>query len=327
MHARSTTNPHGENALLYKLQYLEELRARCPHITPRLLIVDDGCDGKDPMGVTSGKAAEQLLAQRQTEQPISIETKVIYLQDALTAHSPLLPKGLHSTTQSMKGGAVLYALAYATQEWTPDTKNNHILAVSDADLSIDPAHLPTFIRTILEQNCVVATGSRFETASVQYIEEARKGPGELYAEVWRKLLPNLASSSQDASRGFLAIAAPFASSIYKNVQVFSFTYQAEMLLLAAKHGPHSLLPVPIAYIDSSALSNFQDDALPQTYFQQAQVVQDIARRYNEPSPRALLDTIANAGHDPAAAEAWWLRVAKDKCSAEQLIATQPQTEV
>jgi hypothetical protein len=61
------------------------------------------------------------------------------------------------------------------------------------------------------------------------------------------------------------------------------------------------------------------NALPQTYFQQAQVVHDIAYRYREPSLQTLLNTIVHIGQNPTAAEELWRKVAKADCSVEQLI--------
>lgn len=315
MQPRSKSNPHGEDALAYKVSYLMTLHDKYPHIIPRLVVVDDGCDGQDGTGISSGKAAEARLDALRP----SFEAHVIYLADHIAKKSSIVPQGLHSAASSLKGGAVLAGLAYASKVWPAPRAMRHILIVSDMDASVHPAHCPTFARTILETDCIVATGSRFEPESVQCIQSDRRGPGELYAAVWRQLLPTLAKSSNDASRGFLAIDSQFAPQLYGTVANYSFIYQAELLLVAAQQGRHKLQAVPVAYIDSSALSNFQDGSLPQTYFEMACAVANSAERHGELSPPELVRSLRTAAKTPEAAELWWGRVAKDRCTVTQLI--------
>jgi len=63
MSPRSKKNPHGENALLYRLERLKYLHELAPLINFELLVVDDGCDGRGIPEDISAEVAKKLLNQ------------------------------------------------------------------------------------------------------------------------------------------------------------------------------------------------------------------------------------------------------------------------
>jgi hypothetical protein len=314
---RSRTNPFGENALVYKLNLLERLHSLYPNITARVLIVDDGCDGLGNELNKSGYVAQEIINTWNIQKERTVKAQVIHLAEAIKCSSSLVPRGLRSPLASIKGGAILYGLAYATQVWHVDTAR-HIIVDSDADLSIHPAQIASLVRPLIDNpQIVLAAGSRRELASVALIGKKRNSRGKLFIDSWRHLLPSLAPLISDTNRGFKAIDAGFVPTLLAKIEEHTFPYQIEMLLIAARAPMSQVHTVPIAYIDSEALSTQSSDALTQSYLTQIRAILAMARRHHEPYDvrfASLLDELG-ARHD---AEELWA-TAEDHCqSVEEL---------
>jgi hypothetical protein len=302
---RTAENPHGENALRYKLDLLERWNAHHPEVEPRILVVDDGCNGDGDPEQRSGVVAQRIIEAWQAEAVRSVAAHVIYLADAIEEDSPSLPSDIATTRDSVKGGSVLYGMAYATQEWSTPNGNHHVVVDSDSDLSVHPAQLPSLIRPIVEQqSTVIAAGSRREKDSVRLIGESRDGRGVFFIDVWQRLLPTLAARITDTNRGFKAIDANFVPTILKNVADRKFPYQIEMLLVGAQSGTEAVKPVPISYIDSEALSTQSGNTVVQTYLNQAQAILAMARRHDEPYDEQLAAVIDELTTNPNGEQIW-----------------------
>ncbi|HTE21416.1 MAG TPA: hypothetical protein VK674_00055 [Candidatus Limnocylindria bacterium] len=302
---RSMANPHGEDALRYKLDLLEDWHASHPGVEPRLLVVDDGCDGNGDQEQPSGVVAQRIIDAWQAEAPRPIATHVIYLADAIEKSTPLLPSGITSTRDSVKGGSVLYGMAYATQAWSTPEGNRHILVDSDADLSVHPAQLPSLIRPIIEKEGTVMTAaSRREKDSVRLIGESRDGRGIFFIDVWQQLLPTLAVCITDTNRGFKAVDANFVPTLLEKVTDRKFPYQIEVLLIGTREGTEAVRPVAVSYIDSEALSTQGGEDVVQTYLNQAQGLLAMARRHSEPYNEQLASLIDELAIHPNGEQIW-----------------------
>ena len=283
---RTKDNIHGENALTYKLQLFDSIQKKHPNLHFRLLAVDDGCDGWGEDRLRSGIVARGIIRQwRRSNSESKIEARTIFLAKGIADKSPLIPRGIKQTGDSVKGGSVIYGMNYANHEWRPDT-HRHIIIDSDSDLSVHPAQIPTLVRKLIDHDLIVAAGSRRETNSVGAIGAVRDARGKLFISIWQRLLPTLASSVTDTNRGFKAIDAQFASELVQKIRERKFPYQIELLLVAELIRTGSVKPVAISYIDSEALST-QGEIPTQSYFDQIVGILAIAKRHHEPYDKDL----------------------------------------
>lgn len=314
---RTKANPHGENALTYKLDYALALQSQYPNIRLRLLMVDDGCDGNGEPAARSGSVAQSIIDNWQRAHPNSgVEAQVIFLDDAIVNHAETLPKGIKSVDDSQKGGSVLYGLAFATQAWKTDS-THHLLLQSDADLSVHPGQIPTIALCVLENKVAVAAGSRREPESVSFIIGAQfNRGGKFFAEIWQRLLPTLARQSvKDITRGFVAIDQSFVPVLLENVQQRGFAYQIEVLLLAAQ--ARSIKVVPVAFIDSKVLSTRENLSFsPKFHLCQAALA--IARHYGEKYDTRIGDLIDRLARDPEG-DSIWSRTITEYATLEDFI--------
>jgi hypothetical protein len=275
MSPRSKDNPYGEDAVRQKLDMFEELHKRFPVLHFRLLAVDDGCDAG------SGKAVQQLVDQWMANHAShDTEARVIFLQQAIDEHWPILPSGIKTTRDSVKGGSILLGLGYAAEEWKPTTAR-HILVDSDADLSVHPAEVLLLVQHMVETGCIVAPASRREPDSVRLIGASRNSRGKLFIDIWQHLLPTLKEAGiVDTNRGFKGIDSRHASQLVQRISERTFAYQIELLLVAAQLGSGMVSPVGVSYLDSEALST-QGSGPVQSYLNQVARIVAMARRHGE----------------------------------------------
>jgi hypothetical protein len=276
----------------------------------RLLVVDDGCDKG------SGNTAERLIQQWHFVNPTAnTQTKVLFLGKAVEEKSPWLPGGLTNIQQSVKGGAMLYGLTYATHAWPVQGK--HILVDADADLSVHPLQTPSLVRPIIEKGVVLAAGSRREPESVRLIGSSRNQRGKLFISVWQHLLPSLAKRVVDTNRGFKAIDAAFVPSLVGSIGEYTFAYQIELLLAASRFGGNAVLAVPICYLDSEALST-QSVQEAQPYLDQVRRIALIGERYGEKSDAGLVRLIHTLCALGKAGEVLWSKLEKTCTTLREL---------
>lgn len=317
---RTKRNPHGEDALRQKLDFLHTLHESYPCIATRLLVVDDGCDGEGDPALRSGLVAKRIMRSWVDTHPHSqVRTEVLFLADAITSNSRLTPPNLRAVQDSHKGGSVLYGLAYAVEEW-PTATNRHVLVDSDADLSVHPEQLPSVVWQLIKNEALVAAGSRREPSSVTYISGQHHNNGAaLFIETWRRLLPTLAAQRvSDTDRGFKAIDASLVPTLMRKARELRFAYQIEMLLLAASQRKNAICMVPVAFIDSSTLSTREHLSF-NPKFAQSQAALAIAKRHNErydPAVAALLEDLKAAPDG----DRRWTSAAKAGVCLDKLIA-------
>ena len=94
------------------------------------MVVDDGCDGDGDPEQRSGVVAQRIIDAWQEETSCVVTARVVHLADAIEGGSSSLPSGITTTRDSAKGGSVLYAMAYATQDWPAPEGDRHVVVDS-----------------------------------------------------------------------------------------------------------------------------------------------------------------------------------------------------
>ena len=234
--------PLGEDCLNEKVRQIEWLVAGLPNITWDLLIVDDGC----PDG--SGLKAREIANKSDYRDQI----KILFLQEAINANSPLIGE-LKSTSDSQKGGAILYGLRYAA---SLKLKNNIIL-YTDADLSSHLGMTGLLAEAIIKDHKSLAIGSRREKTCFTLRSEFRDHRGKLFIYLRRRLLHPINYIS-DEQCGFKAFDASFLNNFLENVLENKFSFDVELLLRTELKKPNSIAQIPIAWMDSDEASTTKD---------------------------------------------------------------------
>jgi len=233
-----TEHPHGEAFLDRKLRQLDWLFGGSPGHSWDLTLVDDGC----PEG--SGTIAEKILAERHPGAP----ARVAFLADAIARRVPAVAP-LETTDQSRKGGSILYGMWLATRR----SREGHVVLYTDADLSTHLGQAGLLIDPIHHGRCRLAAGSRRASSSVVLKGGARSSRGRLFIYLWKRLLPEIAYVG-DTQCGFKAMSAPLADRLASGTDERGFAFDLELLLRTEHLASRSILPVPIAWIDSEAAS-------------------------------------------------------------------------
>ena len=270
---RRSEHPHGENSLRTKVDALRELEGLSPDFHARFVVIDDEC----PNG--SGRLARSILAEYDDPE----RYRVLFLGEAIDRADPDLPPGLthkDGERRSVKGGSVLYGMRSSLRE---SVEGRHIVVDNDADLSVHPAQLGLLISDIVAGSAQVVAGSRREADSVATIGSGRNTRGQLFIEIWRHFLPQLAERVRDTNRAFKAFDANALEQIIDDIRAYTFPYQIELLQASVTRGL-TIRPRGIAYLDSEAASTQQGDAITETYLHQIRQIIDIARRYDTIDP-------------------------------------------
>lgn len=240
---KNSEHPHGEDFLLKKVAQLDWLFSDNPLINWELIVVDDGCPEK------SGKIAQSIIDKNGLQDHV----RVLYLEDAISQN--LLPaKGLKATSDSQKGGAIIYGMWDAVQN---HQSNNHIVAYTDADLSTHLGQLMLLANPILNNQKLAAIGSRREKQSVVIKKGTRNDRGKLFIYLWKRMIPNLGDII-DTQCGFKAFKASVIPTLIDDMIEKKFAFDVELLLKTALQDKNSINKVAIAWIDSEAASTTTD---------------------------------------------------------------------
>lgn len=231
-------DPLGEDFLAHKLAQLEWLFRGAPHLGFDLWLVDDGC----PHG--SGHLACERLARNHPHAP----ARVLFLDDAIRARRDSV-RGLRSTEESCKGGAVLHGMWEAARLPHP----RHVIAYTDADLSTHLGQLGLLLEPIWRRGRDVAIGSRRERRSFAVKSGCRSDRGLLFIYLWKRLLPEL-GALVDTQCGFKAFRADRVPFLVERTGERGFAFDIELLLRAEQVRPRSIETVPVAWIDSEGAS-------------------------------------------------------------------------
>lgn len=181
------------------------------------------------------------------------KVKVLFLEEAIEQKLPII-KPLSSTSESQKGGSIIYGMDYAARQ---SSSKNHIIIFTDADLSTHLGQVGLLINPILNQNKSVAIGSRREEDSVVIKAGKRNDRGKLFIYLWKRLIPNLGKII-DTQCGFKAFKKDMASTIIDNIIEKKFAFDIELLLKSEMEKSNSIEKVAIAWIDSEAASTTSD---------------------------------------------------------------------
>jgi hypothetical protein len=230
-------HPHGEDFLRRKLRQLGWLFSGTEH-TWDLRVVDDGC----PEG--SGERAAAVLEAEGTGE----QARVLHLRRAIEAGLPPV-RGLSSVDESRKGGSIRYGIWDALQA----PRSNHVVLYTDADLSSHLGQAGLLLDPLVRDVAQAAVGSRREALSVVVKRGARNTRGKLFIYLWKRMIPHL-SSVVDTQCGFKAFTADAVRDWTETALESGFAFDIELLLRVQQRAPGSVLSVPIAWIDSDALS-------------------------------------------------------------------------
>jgi hypothetical protein len=244
-------HPAGEDFLRRKVAQLKWLFEGEIDKKWELVFVDDGCPEK------SGEIAESIIRQEGYS-----NVRVLFLADAIAEGSPVA-KGLTSTDDSQKGGAIQYGMWSVIREQHDNAR--HIVIYTDSDLSTNIAQAGLLLLQLENQNRMCTIGTRYDTGGVYCTPVGAQGLTNydhtmlVFRHFIRtKLLPQL-GEVVDTQCGFKAFKAEVLKKVLERMTDKRFSFDMELLLLTALHGGRGGSAVgkaPIVWIESNEESNF-----------------------------------------------------------------------
>lgn len=244
-------HPAGEDFLRRKESQLKWLFEGEVDKTWELVFVDDGCPEK------SGEIAERIIQQEGYN-----NVRVLFLADAIAERSPVT-KGLTSTDDSQKGGAIQYGMWSVIREQHDNVR--HIVIYTDSDLSTNIAQAGLLLIQLENQNRMCTIGTRYDTGGVYCTPVGAQGLTNydqtmlVFRHFIRtKLLPQL-GEVVDTQCGFKAFKAEVLKKVLERMTDKRFSFDMELLLLTALHcsrGGNVVGKAPIVWIESNEESNF-----------------------------------------------------------------------
>ncbi|MBT8384790.1 MAG: hypothetical protein KJO83_03660, partial [Bacteroidia bacterium] len=134
---------------------------------------------------------------------------------------------------------------------------NHIVIYTDADLSTHLGQVMLLVDPLLNNDKLVAIGSRRAPKSVVIKKGKRNNRGKLFIYLWKRLIPNL-GGIVDTQCGFKAFRAEIIPEIIDDLIEKKFAFDIELLLKTALLKKEAITKVPIAWIDSEEASTTTD---------------------------------------------------------------------
>ena len=257
----------GEDFLVRKVSQLEWLFSGREDLTWDMIVVDDGC----PEG--SGRIAEGIINTKNWADRV----KVLFLADAIAAGDPVTAP-LKTPDDSRKGGSIALGMWVAAQT----QRKNHVIVFTDADLSTHLGQTGLLMEQILAEGFDVAIGSRREPNSVVIKKGVRNTRGKLFIYLWKRII-DLLPDVVDTQCGFKGFEASVVREIAGDLLEKKFAFDIELLIKARLRRYDSLARVPIAWIDSEALSTTTDI---QPYLPMLQAMVGMYRAYLSPNDEA-----------------------------------------
>ncbi|MBW2582175.1 MAG: hypothetical protein JRE36_01000 [Deltaproteobacteria bacterium] len=246
-----TEHPAGEDFLRRKVAQLKWLFEGEIDKKWELVFVDDGCPEK------SGEIAESIIRQEGYS-----NVRVLFLADAIAEGSPVA-KGLTSTDDSQKGGAIQYGMWSVIREQHDNARQ--IVIYTDSDLSTNIAQAGLLLLQLENQNRMCTIGTRYDTGGVYCTPVGAQGLTNydhtmlVFRHFIRtKLLPQL-GEVVDTQCGFKAFKAEVLKKVLERMTDKRFSFDMELLLLTALHsgrGGNAVGKAPIVWIESNEESNF-----------------------------------------------------------------------
>jgi len=244
-------NPAGENFLRRKLLQLEWLFDGEVDKKWELVFVDDGCPEN------SGEIAEEIIRQEKYS-----NARVLFLAEGIAESTPVT-RGLSSTDDSQKGGAIQYGMWSVIQEQHDDAR--HVVIFTDSDLSTNIAQAGLLLRQLENRDRVCAVGTRYSPGGIYCTPKGAMGLTDhdhlmlVFRHFIRsKLLPQIGEII-DTQCGFKAFKTEFLKKILGQMTDKRFSFDMELLLLTAlqcESGDNFIGEAPIVWIESNEESNF-----------------------------------------------------------------------
>ncbi len=245
------SHPAGEDFIRRKVAELNWLYGSKGDDAFDLIFVDDGCPKK------SGLIASNIIAEEGYD-----NVRVLFLEDAITSGLPIA-KGLKSTEDSQKGGAIQYGLWEALHQ--PRKQTELIVLYTDADLSTNIGQAGLLIKWLADSKTMCALGSRYDPGGIYCTPKGAQGLSEhdrlrlIFRNYVRaELLPQL-GPGVDTQCGFKAIKAEVLADTLEKMVDKGFSFDMELLLLITLNydqGGRTIAQAPIVWIESNAESNF-----------------------------------------------------------------------
>ncbi len=263
-------DPLGEDFLRQKAAQLDWLfgtDAGLPHENHKgphrweMVVVDDGCPEHSGQKV-------KLIAQNSGLQEC---VEVLHLADAIKANHPV-SRPLTTPDDSRKGGSVLLGMDEAASD---DPDPHHVVIFTDADLSTHLGQCARLAAPILLDGKDVSIANRRDAHSVVVKEGHRNQRGRLFIYLWKRLLPLLGEIT-DTQCGFKAFRASAIPDLVGQTLEKKFAFDLELLVRAELRNRGCIARVPLAWIDSEALSTTTD---VQPYLSMLQAVVSFYRHY------------------------------------------------
>ena len=251
---KSSDNPHGEDFVRRKNEQMKWL-VKDSAVDFNMILVDDGCPSQ------TCQIAEKII---ETEGYGNV--KVLCLDDGIACQSPVV-EGLACTSESQKGGSIQYGIWEALEDYS-DSDSTHLIVYTDADMAAPVNELGLLLEKLNEET-MVAIGSRYDAGSVcrgpwgkngevQGLTEFDRRMVGLRGLVFSKLFPQTGNIT-DTQCGLKAFDAQLLKQIILRTKVRTFSFDIELLLLAAAAGS-TIASAPIYWHDSFAESNFWKQA-------------------------------------------------------------------
>ncbi len=232
----------GEDFLVRKVDQLEWLFAGCENLAWDMIVVDDGCPED------SGRIAQDIVEAKH----LSDRVRVLFLADAIAAGSPVTTP-LTTPDDSRKGGSIALGMWTAAET----VRDNHVIVFTDADLSTHLGQTGLLMGEILNGGCDAAIGSRREPNSVVIKKGVRNTRGKLFIYLWKRIIGVL-PDVVDTQCGFKGFEASVVRAIAGDLLEKKFAFDIELLIKTRLRRHDSIARVPIAWIDSEALSTTTD---------------------------------------------------------------------
>ena len=236
-------HPHGEDFLRRKVDQMNKLCSGNPYVKWELIIVDDGCPEE------SGIIANQIVIKEHLDEYV----RVLYLEDAIRQNISVV-KSLKSTSESQKGGAILYGMWDAISK---QNKEDQYVIYTDADLSTHLGQLGLLVNPLIQGDHLISIGSRRENNSVVVKQGMRNARGKLFIYLWKRLIKPLHDVT-DTQCGFKAFKKDILFQILDNLVEKKFAFDIELLLKGKLVDANVITKVGIAWIDSEEASTTTD---------------------------------------------------------------------
>ncbi len=217
-------------------------------------------------------------------------------------------RGVELPKNTRKAGAVYYGFAKTVE--ANGTGADHLLVLTDCDLSVDLGQVGNLVAPVADVGAGAAAGSRRLPESVLEIEPGRNTRANA-ARYFREILLSglLPRDTQCGAKAFAAQAV--AEVVEGGMEVLDFSFDIELLTkLALRFGAERIVPVPVAWFDSSELTT--TDSSVHLTIMQAQLT---IARHNRTGSGPVFDQTAALADRLTSDERVWLTFL-DRLAAE-----------